>query len=282
MARRRTLAEPTSRLAILSRRLALFAVVVVVLTVVIARVWDLEFVVTLAALGSVLALAVVAILLALAAFVVIWNHGVPGFGHALTAVFVGLALLAYPAYLGIRGYGLPRISDVTTDVLDPPRFDVIARLRSRDTNPAAYAGLRAAELQREAYPAIEPLYLNARPQQAYDAAYAMISRRKWRIVDQRAPQPGRRDGRIEAVARTPIMGFRDDVVVRVRADQDGARVDMRSASRYGRFDFGANAARVRALLDDIEENVETDEPEKPAKAVKKEKKGAKPAQPAKR
>ena len=67
-----------------------------------------------------------------------------------------------------------------------------------------------------------------------------------RIVDARGSQNGSvRDGIIEAVARTPILGFRDDVVVRVRATTDGARIDVRSASRYGRHDFGTNAARVR-------------------------------------
>jgi len=50
------------------------------------------------------------------------------------------------------------------------------------------------------------------------------------------------------VARTPIMGFRDDVVVRIRPEPDGARIDARSSSRYGSFDFGTNAARLRSLL----------------------------------
>ncbi|MBZ0146911.1 MAG: DUF1499 domain-containing protein, partial [Pseudorhodoplanes sp.] len=62
-----------------------------------------------------------------------------------------------------------------------------------------------------------------------------------------------REGRIEAVARTPIMGFRDDIVIRVRTAPDGARIDVRSASRYGRHDFGTNAARIRSLLDDIDD-----------------------------
>ena len=83
---------------------------------------------------------------------------------------------------------------------------------------------------------------------------------------------GRRDGRIEAVARTPILGFRDDVVVRVRADPDGARVDIRSTSRYGRHDFGTNAARVVALSEAIDDAVGDLMPEKPSEAVKKAKK----------
>jgi hypothetical protein len=84
----------------------------------------------------------------------------------------------------------------------------------------------------------------------------------WVVVDSREPV-GRRDGRIEAVARSTVMGFRDDVVVRVREDPDGARIDARSSSRYGSFDFGTNAARVRRLLNDIEEMVRTQRNERP-------------------
>ena len=90
---------------------------------------------------------------------------------------------------------------------------------------------------------------------AYDAALAVITKRKWRIVVERSPQAGRRDGQIEAVARTAIMGFRDDVAVRIRATRDGALIDVRSASRYGRHDLGANASRIRSLLEDIDEEI---------------------------
>jgi hypothetical protein len=59
------------------------------------------------------------------------------------------------------------------------------------------------------------------------------------------------------------MGFRDDVVVRVRGEPDGARIDARSSSRYGSFDFGTNAARVRGLMNDIEEAIRAQKPERP-------------------
>ena len=71
---------------------------------------------------------------------------------AMTALLVGIAILGYPAYFGVKGYRLPAIADITTDPIDPPRFEAIARLRPRDANPIVYAGLRAAELQRAAYP----------------------------------------------------------------------------------------------------------------------------------
>jgi uncharacterized protein (DUF1499 family) len=82
-----------------------------------------------------------------------------------------------------------------------------------------------------------------------------MTARKWLIIEAREPQAGRRDGRIEAVARTPVMGFRDDVVVRVRRLANGSRIDIRSSSRFGARDLGANAQRIRALISDIEENV---------------------------
>ena len=149
--------------------------------------------------------------------------------YAIAAFLIGIALIAYPAYLGVKAYRLPAIYDITTDPIDPPQFDAIARLRPRDANPLTYAGLYTAEQQHLAYSDIEPDDTTASPQEAYDAAMKVIAKRRWRVVDARPPQPtglpavrggtqpAIREGIIEAVARTLILGFRDDVVVRVRA-----------------------------------------------------------------
>jgi uncharacterized protein DUF1499 len=263
MARRYIPSEPTSRLAIWARRMAGFAFLATFLAVIIVRSGLLENRPALATFGGALSLAVVALVLALAAFVVIWMEGLAGLGAAVTAMAVSLALLAYPAYLGIKAYRLPWIYDITTDPIDPPRYEALARLRVRDANPTTYAGLYAADQQRSAYPDVGPLGTNATAQAAYDAALAVVNKRRWRVVDARPPQAGRREGRIEAVARTPIMGFRDDVVIRVRAETDGARIDARSSSRYGGFDFGTNAARVRGLMNDIEDAIRAQRPERP-------------------
>jgi uncharacterized protein (DUF1499 family) len=90
---------------------------------------------------------------------------------------------------------------------------------------------------------------------AYDVTLALVTKRKWHIADARPPAGNRRDAVIEATARTPIMGFRDDIVIRVSPSSEGARVDVRSASRYGLYDFGANAARIRSLIEDIDDAV---------------------------
>ena len=277
VARRRVADEPVSKLAIWSRRLALFAIAVVLLVIVIVNLGFLDPVPAIASLAGSLFFALVAIVLAFGAFVVIWRQGLRGLGLAVAALGVGVAMLAYPAYLAVLFYRLPAVNDITTDPIDPPRFEAIARLRPRGANPVGYPGAAAMQLQRAAYPDIEPLLVSVPPLEAYEAALAVITKRKWRIVDVRPPQTGRREGRIEAVARTPIMGFRDDIVVRVRAAEDGARVDMRSASRYGRHDFGANASRVRSLSNDIDDlaGAEKAKPKPPPKPAPK--KGAQPA-----
>lgn len=280
MARLRFADDPTSRLAIWARRFALFSLVATVLSIIVVRSGFLEIQPSLATFGGALVFAALGILLGFAAFVTIWKDGLNGLGHALLAILIGTLLLAYPAYLGVKAYKLPPISDVTTDPIDPPRFEQIARVRPRNANPIIYAGLYAAEQQRRAYPNIEPLLVNVPPKAAFDAALSIANKRRWRVVDTRDPTPAR-EGRIEAVARTPIMGFRDDIVIRVRQAPDGARIDVRSASRYGRHDLGTNAARIKSLLDDIEV-IAVPPPEKPEKKPHPPAKGTKAQAPAKR
>jgi hypothetical protein len=270
MLRRYIAEQPTSRLAIWARRTALFSLIATILAIIIVRSGLLEFRPALATVGGALAFSAIALLLAFAAFVVIWREGLIGIGYSLTAIGIAVALLAYPGYVAVASYRLPWIYDITTDPIDPPRFEALARIRPRDANPVIYAGLSAAEQQRNAYPEIETLEQEATAQASYDAALAVVSKRKWNIVARRPPERGR-EGRIEAVARTPIMGLREDVVIRVRAEGQGSRVDARSSSRYGSFDFGTNAVRVRTLIDDIDDAVGRQKPEQPPAIAKKAK-----------
>jgi uncharacterized protein (DUF1499 family) len=270
--------EPVSSLAQWARRLAVFSAVAAVVSIAIVRFGFLEVKPALATFFGALAFACLSILLALAGFVAIWRNGSRGMSRILLALMLDAVILAYPAYLGLQYRKLPAIHDITTDPIDPPRFEALARLRTGDgTNTAVYAGLYSAELQRAAWPDIEPVDLEVPVQRAYDVALAVVTKRKWLIIDERAPQPPRRIGRIEAVARTPIMGFREDVSIRVTPDGDGSRVDIRSSSRYFESDLGSNAARVTKLIDDINSTAEnTPRPKKqpvvpkaPAKGVAK-------------
>lgn len=249
--------EPMSRQAIWSGRFAVFGLVVAVLSIILVRTDLLEVEPALLTFGAALVFAAFAMLLAVGAFVVIWRQGIGGFARALGAMFLGILLLAYPGYLVYRASKLPAINDVTTDPVNPPAFGKLASLRppGTDTYPP-----RFAPLQEKAFPDIVPLQFDASPQTAYREALSVVEKRKWQVVDEMPPERGR-DGYIAAVARTLIMGFRDDVVIRVRAVGDGSRVDVRSASRYGKADFGANARRVTALLGDIDSAVSEAPPE---------------------
>src|SRR5580698_8371239 len=246
------LSEPVSGWASWSRNLAIFAVVAVVVSVLIVRFGFLEIKPALATFFGALACAGLSILIGLIGAAAIWQSGARGVSLILLAFLIDAALLAYPAYLGLQYRRLPAIHDITTDPIDPPRFEALARLRSGDgANPAVYAGLYSAEQQRAAYPDIETVELEVPVQRAYEITLQLVNRRKGLVIDERAPQLPRRIGRIEAVARTPIMGFREDVSIRVTADGDGSRVDIRSASRYFESDLGSNAARISRLIDDI-------------------------------
>jgi uncharacterized protein (DUF1499 family) len=270
MARRYITAdEPMSKLAIWARRMALFSLTAVIVSIIIVRSEWLDIGPAITTFVVALAPSIAALALAAGALVVIWTDGLRGLGRAFAAAVIAVALLGYPAYLAYRAYKLPWLYDITTDPIDPPRYDALARLRPREANPITYAGLYAAEQQRAAYPDIEPLDEDATPEVAFKAALAVITKRKWLIIDRRPPQPPRREGHIVAVARTLIMGLRDDVVVRVKANPDGSRIDVRSSSRFGSFDFGSNAARIRKLLEDIDDAVGNEKPEPAALPAKK-------------
>jgi len=244
--------EPVSSLATWSRNLAIFSVVAVLVSIIIVRFGFLEMKPALATFFGALACAGFSILVGLAAFAAIWQTGSRGMSRILLALLIDAVVLAYPAYLGLQYRKLPPIHDITTDPIDPPRFEALARLRTGEgTNPAVYAGLYSAEQQRLAYPDIETVELEAPVQRAYEVTLQLVTRRKWLVIDERPPQPPRRIGRIEAVARTPIMGFREDVSIRITPDGEDSRVDIRSASRYFDADLGSNAARVTKLIDDI-------------------------------
>lgn len=136
------------------------------------------------------------------------------------------------------------IHDITTDPNDPPRLVTAVALRGSQANPVAYQGRKIAEWQRRFYPDIAPLILpDVVPADAFERAMGVASAEGLTIV---ATEPA--EGRIEGTATTAWFGFKDDVVIRIRPDGHGSRIDVRSVSRVGRGDAGENARRVRALL----------------------------------
>jgi len=169
----------------------------------------------------------------------------------------GAMLAIVAAVLGALAFGIPfamlqgakrapPIHDITTDTADPPRFVAVVPLRSGAPNSTDYAGESVASQQRAAYPDIQPITIALPPERAFERALDMARELGWHID---AAVPG--EGRIEATDSTTWFGFKDDIVVRIRAADNGSRIDVRSVSRLGTSDLGKNARRVRAYLRDL-------------------------------
>jgi uncharacterized protein (DUF1499 family) len=161
---------------------------------------------------------------------------------AIAGVIIGSLAFAIPWAYQARVGGTPRINDITTDPVNPPRFVDVAPLRGKATVKLDYGGEDVAAQQHEAYPDIAPAKLPLPPAQAFERALGTARSLGWEIV---AAVPA--EGRIEATDTT-FMGLKDDVVIRVLAEDGGSRVDVRSLSRVGRNDRGKNAQRVREFL----------------------------------
>ena len=162
---------------------------------------------------------------------------------AAVAILVGLIVVGIPWGMKRTAQRVPPIHDISTDTDDPPAFDVILPLRKGAPNTADYGGRDIAAQQHAAYPDLAPLLLRMPSAQAYMAALHSAEAMGWEIV---AADPVA--GRLEATDTTFWFGFKDDIVVRIRPQPEGSRVDVRSVSRVGRSDVGTNARRIREYL----------------------------------
>ena len=167
----------------------------------------------------------------------------PELRRAVLGLLIVLVVLAFPIATLISARGAPVIHDVTTDTEDPPSFVAVLPHREGALNPVDYGGPDVAARQQQGYPDLAPLHLDVPPDQAFDRALAAVHEMSWVLV---AADPSAR--RIEATDTTWWFGFKDDVVVRVRPEGGGSRIDVRSLSRVGGGDLGTNAKRVAAYL----------------------------------
>ncbi|MBL8535908.1 MAG: DUF1499 domain-containing protein [Hyphomonadaceae bacterium] len=174
---------------------------------------------------------------------------------ALLALAIPGAGMGYGAYVRQQAQAIPPIHDISTDLIDPPAFSqavVAARAAVPGGNDLDLLNKRTGDgrafvdLQREAYGDIQPVSTAQSPRAAFDAALALAETQGWTIARADAAA-----GVIEATATTFWYGFTDDIVIRVRPEGEGARVDARSVSRVGRSDLGANAARLRPYLAEL-------------------------------
>lgn len=167
--------------------------------------------------------------------------GRPGRRLAWFAVAAGAAVLAALLAGALPGRGAPRINDVTTSPDDPPTFEAAAGEAANRGRDMAYPAEFAA-IQRAAYPDLAPIRLGLAPAEAFARAQATARALGWEVT---LVDPAR--GILEARAVSRVFRFVDDVAIRVRPAGGGSVVDLRSKSRDGQGDLGANAARIRAF-----------------------------------
>lgn len=188
-----------------------------------------------------------------------------GWRSALVALLVPAVALSYLGWVRSQSQSIPPIHDISTRPSDPPVFSpaiLAAREGTPGSNPIVslsvpistlekYQGPRFAdiadkslgEVAGEAYPAVRPLTSTQGFEATYAAAVAEARAQGWTIVSEDAAA-----GLLEATATTFWFGFKDDVAVRVRSEGEGSVVDVRSTSRVGLSDMGANGARIEAYL----------------------------------
>lgn len=164
-----------------------------------------------------------------------------GMARAILTLLIGLALASPVGYLRLSGHVAP-IHDITTDTANPPAFIALVGMRGEGANSLVYEGDKLAALQKGSYPDIGPLLVSDQPEQAFARALYVAGNMGWEITGVDASVM-----RFEATDHTLWFAFADDVVVTIKATEGGSRIDLRSVSRVGVSDLGANAKRIMAF-----------------------------------
>ncbi|WP_168190200.1 DUF1499 domain-containing protein [Luteithermobacter gelatinilyticus] len=171
------------------------------------------------------------------------NRLVQGMFSLTVTLIAGLALSGPVLYLMMTKGGVPPIHDITTDTTTPPQFTFLVGKRGKDANSLIYGGADTARQQQAAYPGIRPLMTPLTPEKAFEEALATARALGWEVIYQ-----NRDSGHIEATDRTFWFNFADDIVIRITPAEQGSRIDLRSVSRVGVSDLGANAKRLSRFL----------------------------------
>ncbi len=233
-----------------ARRIALFFLQLLILTVILHRFAGLG---TPAAVNLIVVSVVglwIAVIIALVSLIRIWFGGQSGAAQDFGAIVLGGIGLALPVLFLSKAVLLPPLNDIQTTPAASLQFTVLGDNRPADANPWTAANAEQAELQAEAYGDIGPMLLERSAPEVFTMVNEAVDRLGWTVVVNETPGESG-VGRIEATDRTMIMGYTDDIVIRVKGDDAHALIDVRSVSRYGRHDFGDNADRIRAFYGEV-------------------------------
>ena len=244
-----------------SSRIALFSASVLVVGVVLHRLTPFPTPVAVNLFRVCVAGVGLAVLIGLIAFIQIWRRGYGGAGSAAVGILLPLLLVAWPLTYVPAFLNLPPINDVSTDLASPPRFVALAKQRATAANPTAYPAQRFAPEQQKAYPDLRTFVVDRSAQEAFELVEEAVRKLKWRVAASEPPvgRPAK-GGTIEATDNTLVVGFTDDIVIRVEGSVNRSRIDVRSASRHGQHDLGQNATRVRRFFAELQTRIDSTSP----------------------
>tara|TARA_R110000868_G_scaffold63367_8_gene191388 strand:+ start:2379 stop:3122 length:744 start_codon:yes stop_codon:yes gene_type:complete len=233
-----------SRLAIWGSRLAILALAVLFISIVALRFDLMAFRTPLLGIAVAGLLGLIALIVSLIGLISVLRGKRLGLTTALIGIVVALVAATPFTTSFMKGRSVPQIHDISTDLANPPQFVAIVPLRAEAPNSLDRAEpADLAEQQAKAYPALAPVALDALPGKTFEAARDVVNDMGWELVSA-APDAGL----IEATATTSLLHFKDDVAIRItETDAGGSIVDVRSVSRVGMSDLGANAARIDAF-----------------------------------
>ena len=258
-----TAPQRPTRLAPWSLRVVLLALQLIMATAVLHRfaAFSTAVAVNLMLLG--LAGCVLAGLLATVAMVQVWRLGVPGIGSASSALLISGLVLIVPAYYVPLAMREASVFDVATDPQHPPEFRALSKARLAAGVPAARQELQPAAAELE----LEPVVTDRSPNDVFDIANDVMRQLDLNIVAEEAPGFGSEVGTIEASERTIVLGLTDDIAIRISPEGGRTRVDIRSAARYPRLDFGRNGERVKMIAGRLQSGIDASVPSDPALAA---------------
>ncbi|APH71263.1 hypothetical protein BSQ44_07645 [Aquibium oceanicum] len=256
MATRVTIERRPSRACEWASRLARFAAVLAIVGGLSHRYGLLETVPFFWVLGIIGVLAVVAVGLAIAGFIDVWEHGDKGGRKALAAGLLACAILVPFGLGGWRVFEYPRLVDVTTDTEDPPSFRSLALLRPPSANTIGAIDANTANLIETSYPDISGRRYAVSPDRVMQAVLAIMAERGWQVVATRGIPQQDSEMTMEARAFSRFMRFPADVAVRLTDEGASTFVDMRSASHYAQHDLGDNADRISRFLTELDAAME--------------------------
>ena len=229
----------TSRLATWARRLASFAVPLVIAPVPLLHLRLIEtttFDIAELIGGSI---ALLAVILAVLAFVRLWQSGDQGWGRAAAAFVIGVLLLLPFVWFGSQMRRYPNFPDITTPADRPPALEVAA--------PPVRTTLGEPEQIKRAFPNVQTRRYPLPPEVTFALVQQLVEDHGWDVLTTRPPAGVETEGTLNAVATT-LLGWREEAALRISPVEGGSVVDMRSASVDRREDFGSNGRRIEEFL----------------------------------